>query len=256
MEKAGAAAEPTAASGPRERALVETLTETRSQLADTQAQVADLVQRLSAAEAKLAAPKAESRAMSAPDAALPSRAADPAARLLMAQSALAALNQGTDANLFIGGLERMGGDPDRLAQMRAGQSAPGLAKLTADFSALSDQIIAAAAPPPSPDKNEKSFGEKALTYLQAHKLVKVHPVGSTAPGASPEEAAAAHVAKAIKSLKAGDLAGAVAEEAQLPAASRAVSADWAKAANARLGAERAARAEFEAALQNVGKTND
>ncbi|MBB4196762.1 hypothetical protein CCR94_11190 [Rhodoblastus sphagnicola] len=248
-----------AADGPsvRERELVEHLVDTRAELSDTQAQVAqtqtqllEMTRRLAAAEAKLNAPKEPPEVAS-------TRAADAAARVVLAESALAALRQGGDAAALIGGLERLGGDADRIAQMRAGLSTPTLAKLTAEFSALSPRIVAAAAPPPPPQQSAedaaKSPGEKVITYLETHasKLVKLRAAGPTAPAVSPEDQAAAHVAKALKLLNAGDLAGAVAEQAMLPEASRAVTADWASAANVRLAAEGAARAEFEAALRNV-----
>lgn len=235
-----AKSEPAAAAAslsPAERDLNDRLAQTQTQL--------NLVQkRLAAAEARLTAPKAE---------AVPARASDAAGRLVLAQSVATALRQDADASVLIGALEKLGADPENVEKLRAGLSAPNLTKLAAEFSGLSDRIIAAAAPSAPANTAEaapKSLGGKALAFLKsrAEKLVKVRAVGSL------QDQAAGHVAQATKDLNAGDLAGALAEQAQLPEPARAVSADWAKAAQARLDAEQAAKAEVEAALQNLSKS--
>jgi hypothetical protein len=71
---------------------------------------------------------------------------------------------------------------------------------------------------------------------------------------SVQDQTAGHVAQTVRDLNAGNLAGALAEQALLPEPARAVSADWAQAAKARLDAEQAAKAEVGSALENLGKS--
>jgi hypothetical protein len=264
------------------RALIEQLTETRTklveaqaqasqaqdqssrnqaQLIEAQAQLAALTQRLVAAEARIEA-KAETRAPAAPDLA-PARSAEAAARLAVAQQTLAAFRHDGDAAPLVAALASMGADPAGVEHMRAGLSAPGVAALTAEFAKLAPQIVDAAAPAPAPAQQPagsdlQRFGERALTFLQSRveKMVRVRPAGSAEPGGSAMDQAARQVATALKLLRAGDLAGAVAEEGRLPEPARAVAADWAKAANDRLAAEVAAKAEVEAALVGLTKAKN
>ncbi len=256
---AEAAAVPPGASETAQPAIAQPAAEAKSaatglddRLAQAQAEIDQLQQRLTAAEAKLAAPKAETRALASPDAA-PAKSADAAARLVLAQSVVAALRQNGDFSTLVDALEKLGADPAHIAQLRAGVSTPDLAKLAADFSALSEKLIAASAPPAPAagvESPPKDFGARALAYLRDNlgRLVKVRAAGGA------EAQAAAHVKGALKALGLGDLSGALAEQAQLPEAARALSADWARAARARLDAEAAAQAEVAAAVQNLTKS--
>jgi hypothetical protein len=251
--KAGSAApvdtSPAIAAAPAIAGLSPAERELNDRLAQIQTQLKLVQQRLAATEAKLAAPKGDARALAASDAA----SSDASARLVLAQSVATALREDADASTLIGALEKLGADPQNIQKLRAGVSSPNLAKLSAEFTALSDRIVAAAAPSVSPNTAEstpKSPGDKVLAFLKsrAEKLVKVRASGSV------QDQTAGHVAQTVRDLNAGNLAGALAEQALLPEPARAVSADWAQAAKARLDAEQAAKAEVGSALENLGKS--
>ena len=85
--------------------------------------------------------------------------------------------------------------------------------------------------------------------MEAHKLVRIRPAG-----APDKDAAATQIDQIEKDLRAGDLAAALSARQQLPAPALALSADWAAAAQTRLDAEAAAKAELAQALQDLTKT--
>jgi hypothetical protein len=238
---------------PTESATEKALAEMTARLASTQAALEQLTQRLQAVEGQLAAPKTESRAELAAREAGPSNAGDVSARIVAAQSMLSAIRQGDDYAPMLTALQSFGGDSDRLARLRAGLGAPSAGQLAKDFAALAPKILADAAPPAreAPQaKAPQSFGETILTFLEsrAAKLVRIRPAG--APN---DDATGARIERIEKDLARGDLAGALAERSQFPAPALALTADWAAAAQTRLDAEQAAKAELAAALQGLSK---
>ena len=230
-----------------------TIAEMATKLAAAQAAVERLTERLQTVEGQLAAPKNDARAtVSARDAGA-AEAGAPAARLVVAQSLLSALRQGDDYSAQLAALQNFGVDPARLAPLRAGLSAPAVSQLAASFAALAPKLAVAAAPsnPAEEAKPPQDARGSILGFLsmEAHKLVRIRPAG-----APDKDAAATQIDQIEKDLSAGDLAAALSARQQLPAPALALSADWATAAQTRLGAEAAAKAELAQALQALAKT--
>lgn len=176
-----------------------------------------------------------------------------AARLVVAQSLLSALRQGDDYSAQLAALQNFGVDPARLAPLRAGLSAPAANQLAASFAALAPKLAAAAAPsnPAEKAKPPQDARSSILGFLsmEAHKLVRIRPAG-----APDKDAAATQIDQIEKDLRDGDLAAALSARQLLPAPALALSADWATAAQTRLDAEAAAKAELAQALQALAKT--
>jgi hypothetical protein len=229
-----------------------TASETAAKLVAARSEIERLVQRVEKLEAQLAAPKNGARASLMPRDAGPTNSGDAAARIVVAQSLLTALKQGDDYAAQLAALQNLGTDPSRLARLRAGLSAPTLNQLATDFSALAPKLAAASAPakPAEEAKASRNSGESILAYLEAEarRLVRVRPA------AAPEtEASVTQIHKIENDLRSGDLNSALADREKLPANALALSADWATAAQARLDAEAAARAELSDALQNLNR---
>lgn len=238
-----------AANAATDKAVVEMA----AKLAATQSLVERLNQRLQAVETQLSAPKDEARATLSERDASALTAGQAAARLVVAQSLLSALRQGDDFSAQLAALQNFGADPARLAPLRAGLTAPTPNRLAADFAALAPKLVAAATPAPkeSDAKPSPDAHPSVWAYIQAQtrRFVRIRPAG-----APDKDAAEQQVDKIAQDLRAGDLAKALADRQQLPAAALALTADWATAAQARLAAEAAAKAELAEALQNLTKT--
>jgi hypothetical protein len=239
----------------------EKLAQVTAQLTETRAALAQVTQRLKSVEGQLAAPKADNRAELEARANGLSRANDASARVILAQSLLAALRQGDDFSSQVSGLQWIDGDSPRIVSLREGLSAPSIAKLAADFTALAPKLAAAAAPQPQASTSDgkpqeaagaRNVGASILSFLQvrAEKLVKVHAVG--APESDDETAA--RLKRIEQDLRRGELAAALGERLHLPEPALVLSADWAKGAQARLDAEMAAKAELSEALQALSKS--
>lgn len=229
------------------------LTQMAAQLAATQTTLEQVSQRLKAVEVQLAIPKTDARAQLAERDAGPANTGDASARVVAAQSLLAALRQGDDYSPMLAALQNLGGDPVHLARLRAGVTTPTPAKLAENFAALAPKIMASAAPVAQQPAETKpqGFGESAWAFLavRLNKMVKVRPVG-----APDQDAVASRIDRVEKDLLHNDIAGALSERAQLPASALSVTADWASAAQARLDAEEAAKAELAQSLQNLSKS--
>jgi hypothetical protein len=229
-----------------------TIAEMATRLAAAQAAVERLTERLQTVEGQLAAPKNDARAtVSARDAGAAEAGAS-AARLVVAQSLLSALRQGDDYSAQLAALQNFGVDPARLAALRAGLSAPAVSQLAASFAALAPKLAAAAPSDPAKEtKPPQDARGSILGFLsmEAHKLVRIRPAG-----APDKDAAATQIDQIEKDLSAGDLAAALSARQLLPAPALALSADWATAAQTRLDAEAAAKAELAQALQALAKT--
>ena len=118
----------------------------------------------------------------------------------------------------------------------AQEGLPTVAKLAARFSELAPKL----ARDPEPE------GYFARLWSNATRLVEVRPVGEV-EGAS----AGAIVARMEERLRRGDLAAALDEGARLPAAAKAVAADWLAAATRRRDAEIAVKNLLNAELAAV-----
>jgi hypothetical protein len=236
-----------------ESATEKALAEVTSRLAASQTALEHVTARLQAVEGQLAAPKTDSRAQLGERDAGPANVGNASARIVAAQSLLSAIRQGDDYAPMLAALQNLGGDPDRIARLRAGLSAPNAEGLTRDFAALAARILAAAPPAPQPQqaKAPQNFAETALAYVEnrAEKLVRIRPASA------PDEAETViRVGRIEKDLARGDIAAALAERAQLPAPALAITADWAASAQAHIDAELAAKAELAAALQGLSKS--
>jgi hypothetical protein len=229
------------------------LAETTNRLAATQSVLDQVTARLQAVEGQLAAPKADARALTAEREAGITRAGNASARLVAAQSLLAAIRQGDDYAPILAALENLGGDPERLTLLRAGLASPSAQELAKDFATLAAKALAAAAaPPPAPQaKAPENFAGAVLAFLEnrAEKLVHIRPDGAAA-----EAEAASRIDRIEKDLARGELAAALADRAQLPAPALAVTAAWAAKVQTRIDAELAAKAELAAALQELSKS--
>jgi chemotaxis protein histidine kinase CheA len=231
------------------------LTQMAAQLAATQSALEQVSQRLKSVETQLAAPKTDARAPLAARDSGPANTGDASARIVAAQSLLTALRQGDDYAPMLAALQNLGGDSGRLARLRADLAAPAAAKLAEDFAALAPKIVASVAPAAPPTTTEAKppggLGETVWAFLEVrlNKMVKIRPAG-----APDQDATTARIDRVEKYLGRNDIAGALAERAQLPAPALSLTADWAAGAQARLDAEEAAKAELAAALQNLSKS--
>jgi hypothetical protein len=228
------------------------LAETTNRLAATQSVLDQVTARLQAVEGQLAGPKTDARALTAEREAAAARG-NASARIVAAQSLLAAIRQGDDYAPMLAALETLGGDPERVALLRAGLAAPSAQDLAKEFAALAAKTLAAAAPPPpaTQAKAPENFAGAVLAFLEnrAEKLVHIRP--DSAPG---DAEAAARIERIEKDLARGELAAALTERAQLPAPALVVTAAWAAKAQTRIDAELAAKAELAAAMQELSKS--
>jgi len=249
---------PTEASGqaesrpPKNMEMESALAAMAERLASTNAAIDRLSQRLQAVETQLAAPKSETRASLAERAAGPKNDSGAAARLVVAQSLLTALRQGDDYSAQLAAMQSLDANPERLARLRSGLSAPTVTALATEFTALAPKLIAAAKPTQAPPEGAPPHvaQNSVWTHLEAEarRLVRIRPANA------PDQDAAAAKIEAIESdLRSGDLAAALANRQKLPASALAISDDWAMKVQARLAAESAARDEFVEALQNLTK---
>lgn len=254
MAQAPAEAAPAPATiAPAPKSSDDKATQLAAQLAATRAELDSVKQRLQTVEGQLAAPKSDARAELAARDAGPASKANASARIVVAQSLLTSLKQGDDYGAQLAALQEFGSDPARLERLRAGLSAPGAAKLAASFVALAPKISAAVAPPSQPARaagEPHGLGDKVWAFIEARaeKLVRVRPAN-----APDRDAASTLVDDIEQKLLRGDLAGALAERAKLPASALTVTADWARDAQARLDAEEAAKAELDQSLQTLTK---
>jgi hypothetical protein len=166
---------------------------------------------------------------------------------------LATLRQGDDYASLLAALQANGGDPTHIEKLRAGLAAPDFKKLGSEFAALAPTIAAALAPAPEQKPVEASppagFVQSTLAYLQARakQVVRVRPVGGV-------DETTARLERIGKDIDRRDLAAALSEIAILPEKARALASDWVKAAQTRLDAEDAAKAELADSVQGLSKS--
>lgn len=211
----------------------------------------DFSEKLAAAESRLGLRAEQQQA-----AAVASQAQTlAAARLATAQSLLGALRRGEDFSDQLAALSALGADPADLAALRGALGTPSTAALSAQFFALAPRLLAEPATPAEAAQQPAAASAGAADALWARaeaigrKLVHIRGEATPAP-IDP----AGPVAAVEAALKADNLAGALKARLGLPASALAASADWARAVQARLDAERAAQAELAAALQSLAKT--
>jgi hypothetical protein len=158
---------------------------------------------------------------------------DRSGRLAVAAMALsAAVEQGRPFTAELAAATSLAADPKQLAPLEpfAASGVPTAPALARELSALMPSLLAAAGPTP----RDGSFLEKL--QANAEKLVHIRPLAE-APGSDP----AAVVARAGVKASKGDLAGALAELADLPPAARAPAGAWMEKAQARSAAVEASR---------------
>jgi hypothetical protein len=189
--------------------------------------LATLKDRLAKAESALAAPKSEARVAAAAVA----ENRDGAAEAILAISLNERLIAGAPFAGEWGALTRRGADAAKLAALKpfADSGAPTVAALATGFAKLAPNLVAAATPPA-----EGGVVDRMLDHMRS--LVRVRKVGEAAG-----DSADAVVARVSAALAHGDLAAALDAYRHLPDAARQASADWGKAAEARLAAAAAAQ---------------
>jgi len=168
---------------------------------------------------------------------------DRAVRLALAATALnAAVERGDASAAELAAAKALGADPKLLAALEpfARSGVPAAATLARQFSALAPALQAAVAPPPE--------GVLGRLQLNAEKLVRLRRVDE-APGSD----AAAVVARSEAKAARGDLAGAVAELAELAPNARAPAEAWIKSVQARAAAIDASRRLASDALSGLSK---
>ena len=165
------------------------------------------------------------------------------AQAIAAQSLQQALERGAPLKSEIDTLSRLGVAPDRLAALNAfaASGAPSAKALASAFIALEDKLIAL-------EKPAADAGLMDRLSQAAQRLVRVRPAGDNT-GSTPTDL----VARIEAALTAGNIAGAMTAWDLLPASAKAVSADWATHAKARLAADTAARALVADALAALGR---
>jgi len=175
--------------------------------------------------------------------ALAARALD-AARLALAQSLVGAVDAGAPFAAQADALTRLGAPAERMAALKD-SAATGVA-LPADlaraFAALEEKVTARQDPGPS-----ASLADRLAS--SAASLVRVRPAGEPT-GDAPADVAA----RIRRALERGDVAAALQAWNSLSDAGKAVSADWAARARARLAAQEAARAILAEASERLSRT--
>jgi hypothetical protein len=170
---------------------------------------------------------------------------DRSVRLAVVATALStAVDQGHPFTAELAAARSLAADPKQLARLEpfAASGVPTAAALTRELSALMPSLLAAAGPTP----RDGSFLEKL--QANAARLVRIRPLEES-PGSDP----AAVVARVgVKASKA-DLAGALAELADLPPAARAPAGAWMEKAQARSAAVEAGRELAANALAELSK---
>ena len=203
--------------------------------------LAGLDKRLAAIEAQLA-PKAEARATQAPDVA--SRETDTsAARVVVAQSLLAAVTSGTAYRGPLNALRALGAEDASVAGISASadKGVPTVAALRESFAALRPKLRTQAKTDP-----DASWSDKFSARLAS--LVTIRPASErTGPSA---EAVASRIDAA---LVRGDVVAAVTEARALSGGDALLVKDWLDAATKRADAEAGARALVASSLSALAK---
>jgi hypothetical protein len=172
---------------------------------------------------------------------------DRSVRLAVVATALStAVEQGHPFTAELAAARSLAADPKQLARLEpfAASGVPTAAALTRELSALMASLLAAAGPGPTP--RDGSFLEKL--QANAARLVRIRPLEES-PGSDPAAVVGRVGVKASK----GDLAGALAELADLPPAARAPAGAWTEKAQARSAAVEAGRELAANALAELSK---
>lgn len=205
--------------------------------------LAGLDRRLGGLEQKLSEPKTDMRAPEAPDIAATRSATEAAARTVVAQGLIAAVQSGAPFATELTALRSMGADEKALARLTASASGgvPTLAQLRTGFAELRPKLHGQVKVDP-----DATWSQKLLTRMAA--LVSIRPAGERA-GVSPD----AIVSRADAALARGDVATALTEMRTLPPSESAVAKDWVDAATRRVDAEADARALLSSSLAALAK---
>jgi hypothetical protein len=170
---------------------------------------------------------------------------DRSVRLAVVATVLStAVEQGHPFTAELAAARSLAADPKQLARLEpfAASGVPTAAALARELSALMPSLLAAAGPTP----RDGSFLEKL--QANAARLVRIRPLEES-PGSDPAAVVARVGVKASK----GDLAGALAELADLPPAARAPAGAWMEKAQARSAAVEAGRELAANALAELSK---
>jgi hypothetical protein len=199
---------------------------------------AALEARLGKLEAALQAPKSETRV--APESAGDGRK-DSTALAVAAEVVATRLASGAPYAGLLGGLERLGADPTKIAAMKpfAEHGAPTSTALAASFRKIAPEVVKAGAQKATGGVMDRLVGNMS-------KIVKISPVGEIAG-----DDAAALVSQIEGALDHGDIGAAMTAWARLPEPARQASQDWANGAQERLAAEAAAQGILNDAMAKL-----
>lgn len=204
--------------------------------------LAGLDKRLASLEQQLATPKTDARAAQAPD--VRTRDIDAgAARVVVAQGLLAAVQSGASFAQPLAALRALGVEEPTLARLSAsaGSGVPTIAALRENFAAARTKLRPATKPTAG-----AGFGDTMMARLGS--LVSIKPATERA-GPSPEAVAT----RIDAALGRDDLAGALAEVRALPPGDAALVKDWTDSAAKRAEAETDARALIAAGVAALAK---
>jgi len=167
---------------------------------------------------------------------------DRAVRLALAANALnGAVERGEPFATELATVKALGGDPKLVAALEpfAASGVPTAAALAREFAGLAPSLQASAAP------REGVLGKLAMN---AEKLIRIRRIDET-PGSDPS----AILARSEAKISRGDIAGGLAELAQLSPQARAPAETWIKRAQAAVAARDASRRLSADALAGLGK---
>jgi hypothetical protein len=155
-----------------------------------------------------------------------------------------ALERGEPFAAELAAVKSLAADPKLVTPLEpfAASGVPTAAALARELTALMPALHAAAAPPP----RDGSFLDKLQSNAQ--KLVRIRPLDE-APGIDPAAILARIGARAAR----GDVAGALADLAELPPAGRAPAGAWIEKAKARSAAVESSRQLAADALAGLSK---
>ena len=184
----------------------------------------------------------------------PAKSGASAARLVVAQSLLSALRQGDDYSAQLAALQNFGVDPARLAPLRAGLSRTGRQPARRLVRRAGAQTRRQPPRRPTPRRRPSRPRTRAVRSWASSRWRRTSWCGSARP------ARQTRTPPRPRSTRSRRICAPAISPPRYPPASSCpllrsrLSADWATAAQTRLDAEAAAKAELAQALQDLAKT--
>jgi hypothetical protein len=214
-----------------------------TRLSSLETQVAALDKRIADLDAKLAAPKTDTRVPESRDVLAGQQAEQSAARSVVAQSMIGAIQSGLPFATEVAALRALGVGDDRIGRIEplSRNGVATLGKLREEFAAVRPKIVSVIKSDP-----DASWSQRLVARLSS--VVTIRPITERS-GPSPEAIAS----RIDAALQRGDLASALTEYAALPAADRTLAKPWYDLAMARITAEANAKTILAESIAALGK---